>query len=256
MKYQKLFPIVVFVLLFNLATACSPASVSVPTETATMTPVPATPTKTVKPTSTPRPTATPNVIETQNYDDIFSDIQKYKDEGLIPTTDGEYNVLDDFSETMAQRGWLNFWFFDFTVKNFVYKAHVNWSTSDETSDTSGCGIVFAVQPKGDGYDYYGVVLDKSRIFFSTTYGGYYYDMGKSRGTGMLDFGNPAVADFTLIVYDYKAYVYVDGEFIGEYTLSKDRELSGKFGYGIISGTNHSYGTRCEITNSRIWELNP
>ncbi len=83
---------------------------------------------------------------------------------------------------------------------------------------------------------------------------YYYDMGKSRGTGTLSFDNPAAADFTLIVYDYKAYVYVDGEFIGEYTLSKDRELSGNFGYGIISGTNHDYGTRCEITNSRMWKL--
>jgi hypothetical protein len=254
MENRKLSPVIVFLILFAFTIACSTTAVATPTATATATPIPATPTNTPKPTLTPRPTRTPNVIETQNYEDIFDDIQKYKDEGLISTTDGEYTVLDDFSETMAQRGWLNFWFFDFTVKNFVYKSHVNWSTSDQTSDTSGCGIVFAVQPKGDKYDYYGVVLDKSRIFFSTTYGGYYYDMGKTRGTGKLDFGNPAEADFTLIVNDYKAFVYVDGEFIGEYTLSKDRELAGQFGYGIISGTNHDYGTRCEITNSRIWKL--
>jgi hypothetical protein len=254
MKYRKFFPSIVVILLFNLMSACSQASPSTPTATAT--PVPATPTKTVKPTSTPRPTRTPNVTETQSYDDIFSDVQKFKDEGLIPSTDGEYNVLENFSETFAQRGYLNYLYYDFTVKHFVYKAHVKWSTSDDTSDTSGCGIVFAVEPKGDSNNYYGVVLDKSRIYFSTTYGGYYYDMGKSRGKGTLSFGNPAAADFTMLVYDYKAYVYVDGEFIGEYTLSKDRELSGHFGYGIISGTNHSYGTRCEITNSRIWKLNP
>jgi hypothetical protein len=241
MKYQKFLPIIIMVMFFNLVTACSPAATNVPTIVATKTPVLPTPTKIVKPTSTPRPTRTPNVIETQNYDDIFSDVQKYKNEGIIPSTDGEYSVLDDFTQTIAERGWLNYWNYDFELKNFVYKAHVSWSTADETSDTSGCGIVFAIQPKGDRNDYYGVVLDKSRIYFSTTYGGYYYDMGKSRGTGKLNFGNPAAADFSLVVYDYRALVYVDGEFIGEYTLSKDRELAGKFGYGIISGTNHVTG---------------
>jgi hypothetical protein len=256
MTYRKFYPIIVVILLFNLMAACTQATPGVPTEAATGTPVPVTPSKTAKPTSTPRPTVTPNLIETQSYDDLFSEVQKYKDEGLIPTTKGQYTVLDDYNEAFAMRGFLNYQYFGFTVKNFVYKAHVEWSTADTTSETSGCGIVFAVQQKGDNNDYYGVVLDKSRIYFSTTYGGYYYDMGKSRGTGKLNFGNPAVADFTLVVFDYKAFVYVDNEFIGEYTLSKDRELSGKFGYGIISGTNHDYGTRCKITNSRIWKLNP
>ncbi len=96
----------------------------------------------------------------------------------------------------------------------------NGALSGETSDTSGCGIVFAIQPKGDRNDYYGVVLDNHGFISAILMAGYYYDMGKTRGTGKLDFGNPAEADFTLIVNDYKAYVYVDDEFIGEYTLSK------------------------------------
>lgn len=239
-------------LLFVIA--CSTSSIVPPKETPTSTAIPVTPTKTKLPTSTPKPTATPNVEETKSYDDIFSDVQKFKDENLIPSTSGEYSTLEGFNETFAQRGYLQYWYFDFELKHFVYKAHLKWSTAGETSDTSGCGIVFAVNPHGDGSDYYGVVLDKSRIFFSSTFAGYYYDMGKTRGTGKLSFGNPAEADFTLLVYDYKAYVYVDDEFIGEYTLSKDRELAGQFGYGIISGTNKDYGTRCEISDSRLWEL--
>jgi hypothetical protein len=253
MKYRKFFPIIVVILLFNLMSACSQASPSTPTATAT--PVPATPTKTVKPTPTPRPTRTPNVTETQNYADIFSDVQKYKEEGIIPSTDGEYSVLDDYTDWIAKRGFLHYRWLDVTAMDFVYKAHVKWSTAGETYDTSGCGIVFAVQPNGDHHDHYGVVLDKSRVYFSSSHGGYYDDLGKTRGTGRLNFGNPAEADLTLVVYDYKAFVYVDGKFVGEYTLSKDQELSGKFGYGIISGTNHDYGTRCEIKNSRIWKLN-
>jgi len=248
-KINTLFTVSLFFIM-----ACGMSNIIPPTETPTPTVVPSTPTKTPRPTSTPRPTATPNVVETQNFDDIFSDVQKFKDEGLISSTDGTYSTLDDFSETFAQRGWLTYWYFDFKVKHFVYKAHVSWETAGPTNETSGCGIVFAINEKGDNNNYYGVVLDKSRIFFSTTYGGYYYDMGKTRGTGKVDFDNPAEADFTLLVYDYKGFVYVNDEFIGEYTLSKDRELDGKFGYGIISGTNKDYGTRCTITNSRMWEF--
>ena len=254
MKYQNFFLTVAFVLLFNLATACSPATVNPPTETVTVTSVSATPTKTPKPTLTPRPTRTLNVALTQSYDDLFSEVQKFNDEGIIPSTNGMYRSLDDYANTFAQIGWLQYDYFDFTVKHFVYKAHVRWSTSGDTNEISGCGIVFGVNEKKDTNDYYGVVLDKSRIFFSYSDGMYYYDLGKSRGTGKLSFGNPAEADLTLLVYDYKAYVYVDDEFIGEYTLKKDMELKGKFGYGIISGTNRGYGTRCEIENSRIWIL--
>jgi len=257
MKYRKFFPIMVVILFFNFMTACSRASVSTPTKVATATPVPSTPTKTAKPISTPWPTRTPNVIKTQNYDDIFSDVQKYKNEGVIPSTDGQYSVLDNYADTIAKRGFLHYkWLGDVTVMNFVYKSHVKWSTAGETYDTSGCGVVFAVQPSGDHHDHYGVVLDKSRIYFSSSHAGQYHDLGKTRGTGKLNFGNPAEADFTLIVYDYRAFVYVDSEFIGEYTLSKDQELYGNFGYGIISGTNHGYGTSCVITNSRLWKLKP
>jgi hypothetical protein len=248
-SYVTLSICLLFVLACNsLTIGLDPATEAPPSA------IPAEPTKPARPTSTPRPEATPNVAATQSYDDIFSEVEKFKDDGLIPSTDGEYTVLDDFSETFAQRGYLQYSYFDFEVKHFVYKAHVAWSTAGVTNDTSGCGIVFAVNQKGDGNSYYGVVLDKNRIFFSTTYGGYYYDMGKTRGTGKVSFDNPAEADFTLVVYDYKANVYVDGDFIGEYTLSKDRELQGKFGYGIISGTNKDYGTRCDITESRMWVL--
>jgi hypothetical protein len=239
--------IICFCLLFVMA--CGQANIALPTETPTQTTIPSTPTK------TPRPTSTPNVAKTQNFDDIFSEVQKFADEGLIPSPDGIYETMDDFNESIAKRGWLQYWYFDFTIENFVYKAHVRWNTAGETSETSGCGIVFRVVPKEGGDSYYGMVLDKSRIYFSSAHGGYYYELGKTRGAGTLDFGNPAEADLTLLVQDNTAYVYVDDEFIGEYTLSLDMPTRGKFGYGIISGTNRDYGTQCEITNSRIWKLN-
>lgn len=186
--------------------------------------------------------------------ELSSQVQKLSDEGRISTTDGTYIKLEDFSEDMAQIGFLTYWYFDFELEHFVLSAHVKWSTALDTSDTSGCGIVFGLEETGAYQDYYGVILDKSRIYFTYTKSGYYYELGKTSGTGRLSFGNPAEADLILLVYDKRAFVYVDDEFIGEYTLSNDKPLEGKFGFGLISGTNRDYGTRCEISNAGIWSL--
>lgn len=251
-----------FLALLLASMACATAAPEAPTPTPAPTKVPATntpqptPTKTVRPTSTPKPTFTPDVVATEIYDNLFSHVLMFEDEGLISSSDGGYIELDDFREEFAQIGWLRYWYFDDEFDQFVFNADIKWSTAMETSDTSGCGIVFGVQEGGTYNDYYGVVLDKSRIYFTITKSKYYYELGKTRGTGRLDFGNPAEAEFTLLVSDDRAFVYVNDEFIGEYTLSKDRDTSGKFGYGIISGTNRDYGTRCEIRNARLWDLNP
>lgn len=60
------------------------------------------------------------------------------------------------------------------------------------------------------------------------------------------------ADFTLIVKGITAYALVDGELVGEYTLSQSRILQGDVGLSLLSGTNKDYGTKCEMTNIRIW----
>jgi len=261
MKINRSIPIVLAVISLTLSVlACSVGSAAEPTPTAppatsTSKPLP-TSTITPKPTRTPRPTNTPDVTVTAIYNNLFSKVQMFKDEGLIPSTDGKYMVLDSVNESFAQIGYLRYWYYDFDVEHFVFNADVQWRTAIDTSDTSGCGIVFGVQEKGNNNEYYGVVLDKSRIYFTITKSGYYYEVGKTRGTGRLDFGNPAKAKLTILVYENHAYVYVDDNFIGEYTLSQDKELRGKFGYGIISGTNKDYGTRCTISNARMWDLKP
>jgi hypothetical protein len=248
-------------LLLVIATvACSTTAPAMPTPTVppptdTPSPIPS-PTLTPKPTATRRPTSTPNVTATAIYDHLFSSVQMFTDEGFIPSTKGGYRVLEDFDEQMAQIGWLRYLYYDFLEKNFVFTADVSWQTAVDTTDTSGCGIVFGVVEKEKNNEYYGVVLDKSRIYFISAKSGYYSELGKSRGTGRLNFGNPAEAELTLLVVDNKAYVYVDDAFIGEYTLSESKELRGKFGYGIISGTNKDYGTKCRIANARLWELRP
>lgn len=253
--HQPLFILLALVLAISACSSMAQATPtpSVPPSTNTALPSP-TPTKTPKPTSTPRPSATPNVVATEMYDKVFSLVEQFSEEGLISSTNGRYKVLEDYESEMAQIGWLRFVYFPGTVKHFVFNADVAWQTAIDTTDTSGCGIVFGVEEQGRNYEYYGVVLDKSRVFFSIARSGYYRELGKTRGTGRLDFGNPAKAELTLLVNDNHAFVYVDGNFIGEYTLSESKELRGSFGYGIISGTNKDYGTRCQIRNARMWQL--
>lgn len=250
--------LLILLALVLVLTACSsPARATLtptlppPTNTDLPSPIP---TNTAKPTSTPRPTSTPDVIATEMYDKVFSTVARFKDEGLIPSTNGRYKIMEDFDEQLAKIGWLQYIYFPGPVKHFVFSANLEWQTAVDTTDTSGCGIVFGVNDQGKYHEYYGVVLDKSRIYFTSGKSGYYYEVGKTRGTGRLEFGNPAKAELTLLVYDNQAYVYVDNNFIGEYSLAKDKELRGKFGYGIISGTNKDYGTQCRIDNARMWQL--
>jgi hypothetical protein len=229
----------------TLAPAPTPTSVPA-TETATLVP-----TATPKPTQTPKPTHTPDLAATQRSEALNAEAQKYFDKGYISTANGEFVEYDDFSEEWAQLGWYNWWILDERAGDFFMSAHFKWSTAWQYNDVSGCGFVFAIQ---ENNDHYAVFLDKSRILFidaDQSMGGA-YEVGKTKGTGRVKFSNPAEADFTLIVKDRYAVALVDGEMVGEYTLSKDKPMEGNLGLTILSGTNKDYGTRCEMTNLHIW----
>jgi hypothetical protein len=184
-------------------------------------------------------------------DRLLEQLDKFKEDGRIPATEGEYIRLEDFSESFAQLGYYQGYPTGIELENFVFIGHLSWETALATSDVSACGILFASQP--DSSDY-AVFLDKSRVYFSSSTATSYKELGKTSGTGRVNFTNPAEADFSLVVYENHAYVYVNDDFIGEYTLSADKPLRGGFGYGIISGTNRDYGTRCEITEAGVWSL--
>jgi hypothetical protein len=248
MKYKKMVQVVVFVLLFNLVMACSPAVVSAPTETPTVTPIPATPTKTPKPTSTPSPTATPNVAATQRYDEFNALLEKVNADGYISTTAGETLELDPFKESWAQINWFQWWNYGMTGSEFVLKSKFNWVTSSSMPEESGCGVIFGLQDNGD---YYAVFLTNTRILFMMKRGANLYNVGKTKGPGAYKFDNPAEAEFVLAVSDQKAYIFVDGD-PTLYTLSADQTSKGGFGLSLLSGTNKDYGTRCEATDMILW----
>jgi hypothetical protein len=243
--------VVLILILVSLACATAqptPTSTNAPQPTATET---ATPTKTPRPSPTLRPTRTPNLAATQRVEELNAEVKAFYDRGYLSTTDGKFIELDDFRYDWAQLGWYNWLPLQDSASDFFLSAHFKWDSAFKNSDISGCGFIFDLQPNDD---HYAVFLDRMKIFFLITDRavGYSKPMTPTRGTGRVKFDYPAQADFTLIVKDAYAYVLVNHEVVGEYTLAQSRSLHGGLGLTVLSGTNRDYGTRCEMTNLHLW----
>ncbi len=257
MRRKKTRPIIPVLIVLNLvlfacgALAAEPTPTSTPQPTATKTLVP---TATFTPTKTPRPTRTPDFTATQLIENYNAEVQKYFELGYLETTEGKVTQYSDFNEEWAQLDWYKSWSFSSTqVENFFISAHLKWSSAYRNAATSGCGFYFAFR---QGSDFrYTVFLDRSKVHFLVA--DYFSGpFSPTRGSGLVNFNNPAdqpvEADFTLIVQGAYAYVLVNDEVVGEYTLSQSKILRGYFGASILSGTNKGFGTRCEMTNVHAW----
>lgn len=248
MKTEKLSMHLFVIALVLAGLACSvgaPSPTATPIPTNTVLP----PTYTPKPTKTPQPTNTPDIVATQKAEDLQTLLETFKEKGYLEDTEGEVIPLNDFKQEWAQINYYRWWnAIDEEIGDFVFTAHFEWSTASSNPEISGCGIVFGVQ---ENEDHYAVILDKGRTVFLMGRGPRSYEVGVTRGSGRMDFGNPAEADFAVLIQGQRGVVSVKG-IIAEYTLSVDQTSSGYFAYTILSGTNREYGTRCEISNAQLW----
>ncbi len=248
----------IIVLMFVL-TACNmgaPAPTATPLPTNTPVPPTNTPLPTATPTNTPMPTATPNVAATQQYNDMFVLVQQVVADGYIPSTNGEFIQLDDFKMEMAQINYYDYWPTGQTASNFIFKAHFKWSNAVPYAELSGCGLVFGMQSNGD---HYFIFLGREKLR------GVLYNASQARTSSLstygnrdMNYGNPAEADFALIVFEGRAYVYLEGAYRLNYFLYSDnfKLVNGDVFYAMKSGTNKDYGTRCEMTNVGLWHIQP
>jgi hypothetical protein len=241
--------------LIVISLACStsqatsaPTDTAEPTATATIT---STPTRTPRPSPTPRPTKTPNFAATERAEELNAEVQNYFDKGYLSTTEGRFRELDDFSYEWAQLHYYRPFLVQDGVSDFFLSAHFRWDSAFKNSDVSGCGFIFGVQ---ENEDHYAVFLDRQKVVFLITDNsvGFSRTVSPTRGTGIVKFDYPAESDFTLIVKDAYAYVLVNGEVSAEYTLAQSRSSKGALGLTVLSGTNKDYGTRCEMTDLRLW----
>ena len=251
MQHKSQYSFVSFLLALILVSLACGSAQPTPTQapTATVTIVPS---KTPKPSATPRPTKTPNLAATQHADKLNAEAQAYFEKGYLTTPDGKFIEYDNFLEETAHLTSYSWQLLDEKASDFFMSAHFKWSSAYRNADISGCGFAFAIQ---DNYDQYAIFLDRSKIYFVQA-DLFYRPVGLTRGTGRVKFDNPfdkpVEADFTLIVKGAYAYVLVNGEVVGEYTLSQSRPLYGNLGLALLSGTNKDYGTRCQMTNLHLW----
>jgi len=247
----------IIIMAFVLSACSFSAAQPTPTTAFTDTPKPTatitlTPTKTSRPSPTPRPTKTPNLAATERADGFIAEAQSYFDKGYLTTVSGKFKEFDDFKTEWAQLNWFRWWPLDQKAGDFFITAHFKWESAFKNADTSGCGFIFDLT--ADSL-YYAVFLDRTDVHFLTKTATGVRRLGKTRGTGTVNFDNPAEADFTVITKGAYVYVLVDGELIGEYTLSQSKPLHGDIALTVLSGTNKDYGTRCEMSNIHVWMPN-
>jgi hypothetical protein len=251
MQHKNLNPWVLFIavlILISLGCGTTAQPTPAPQPTVTITPAP---TNTLIPTATLKPTKTPDMAATQRMDNFNAEALDYFEKGYLTDPNGDFFEYEDYFREWAQLGWYNWKVLDDKAGDFYMSAHFKWESAYKNADVSGCGFVFSVQ---DNNDHYAVFLDTSRVLFLDTdqsYGGAQI-IGTTRGTGLVNFATPAEADFTLIVKGAYAYVLVNNELVGEYTLTQSRSLYGNIGLTTLSGTNKDYGTRCVMTDVHLW----
>jgi hypothetical protein len=243
-------------LLFIASMACNSAAPAAPAPTTTPAAPTIAPTATKPPTSTPRPAATPDVGATKAVEDFQARVDGYVEKGYLPTSNGTLYSLDDYKTEWAQMNYLSDLAptgYSDAVQNFVYNGDFEWQSAVQNPETSGCGLYFRVQENGNFYSTY---LDTERVVmggYEGSTGPYVQRFGVTTGPGRVNIEYPAKANFTIIVNGHMAYVFVDDAFIGSYTLYTGKLLDpGYLGYFVKSGTNKDYGTRCTITNGKLW----
>jgi hypothetical protein len=185
-------------------------------------------------------------------------VQRYYEAGHILTTQGQYLVLDDYENELA--GKLAYAWAESGViaKNFIVRADFAWSNAVDTVNFSGCGFIYRMQLN---QDHYIIILDAVsgvKLASHTDRGTVSMGSPQNGDQTIQDFGpNPYQATFTLIVNERKTYVYVNDVYSGEYTLLEHRILDpGPLAVAVLSGTSEGYGTRCKMTNVRVWVIDP
>ena len=230
----------------------TPAPSAVPT-TAPPTSVP---TVTPPPTRTPIPSQTPDALATLQVAEAEANIARYVDAGYLKSAEGMFYPLDEMQTELAKLNYVDVASAGYVdaVQDFAAWVDVEQESASTVNypEYSGCGFVFRAQDSGMYY----ALLTKERVIVVSclaTGGGRCNEAGKTSGTGTVDLGSPFQAHFEFVMSGNHAYALVNGEFVAEYTLFADKLTTpGFFGYGMVSGTNKDYGTRCTMTNGKIW----
>jgi hypothetical protein len=202
----------------------------------------------------PPPTADQSAKSTSYAQGMYNRVQTLYSDGYLKSTAGRYHWINNFSESFAQIGYIKPYLYEIETTDLVMVADVAWETAAEGANikNSGCGFYFGFH--GDPAKYHVLLfsLDGNVKLFrmwSKTYieaigSGFYRNIDYMGGN----------VELMLILQDKKIQGFVNGRLIFERPNQKVAE--GIVGFGISSGINTGFGTRCSFTNVKVWELYP
>jgi hypothetical protein len=181
---------------------------------------------------------------------FFTRVRELYEQGYLSRTDGTYFTIPDFDENWAQINWYQWYYTGYSPADFIIRADAAWESASDKANwwNSGCGFVFRVSPDGDHYMAY-LALDGDVRFqrlvneVSAYLGDSYY--------GKLNI--PAgEAEIMLVVEGDIITFFVNGEKV--HTRRDTALPSGDLALTLVSGTNLDFGTRCQMTDIELWEL--
>lgn len=217
------------------------------TPTITLTPSPTfTATSTSTPTKTPTLTVTPNLTATQQYQNFLSVVQKYYDAGILPSLNGKYQLMDDYSDSTTEVNSYHWNYYDNKITNFIIRADI---VLDASQQMSGCGFVFgSTSNRYSGFVFLqrngSAVFGSSGFIWTTKY---YSQFNYSQ------FNYPAEFTMVLIIYNSNLHLVINEKEVIVNNL-RDQDLDrDAVGPAIFSGVSDSE-TRCDFTNIELWEI--
>jgi hypothetical protein len=222
----------------------------------TNTPLPSpTSTATNTPTPTQNKTATAVAQATTQAQSMANLIQELYSDGYLQSTQGEYFPIFDFEESFAQINWINTYFTDTYLSDFVLRSNIAWKTAKEGANIrySGCGFWFGIDEKSENFHEVMLALDGNVRLNRCLNDCSYMEPLASSYFGKIDYMEGEV-EVILINEGGTIQYFVNGEKI--FSRPNQKKLTGDLGYAISSGTNAGFGTRCSFTNTEIWSLEP
>ena len=171
--------------------------------------------------------------------------------GLLTKTRGKIRNLPDFEKEWAQINWYTYRHTGHSPVDFIVRADASWESASDKANwwDSGCGFVFREK---DVDNHYLAYLDMNGFAnLVRRRNGFTIHLGRSNLSYPLE--KPAdEANIMLAAERNNLYFFVDG-----YLMLYRQDMSleeGELSLTLLSGTNKDYGTRCEMTNIELWEL--
>jgi len=166
-------------------------------------------------------------------------LTSFKNEGIIPHTNGTKKYIGDKTIEWAQMG-LYHWQEIGRGNHFILSANVSWESASRTPNNfeAGCGVLFHGGNGPSNHVLASIRMD-GLVYFSGFRNGAKLDYGTYKYDKPSLFGS---RDLVLIVHDDQVMIYLNGQrFVRKANIAM---MGDTIALATLSGTNAGFGTRC------------